>query len=53
MEKNIHIKIKVTEAKRKALKMKTVKTGTTIQAVMETAIDDYLGQKSSPHLSHF
>lgn len=42
MEKNIHIKIKVTEAKRKALKVKTAKNDTTIQAVIEEMVDTYL-----------
>ncbi len=42
MQKYIHIKVRVSEKDRTALKVKTAKEGTTIQKVLANAVQEYL-----------
>ena len=43
-----NLKVQVSKKIRHDLKVKTIKNGTTIQAILEQAIMDYLNQKTSP-----
>lgn len=47
MKNTANLKVTVDKKVRQALKVKTAKNGTTIQAVLETAIIDYLQGKNA------
>ena len=46
MQKYIHIKVRVSEAIRKALKIKTAKEGITTQEILLEAINEYLKKRN-------